>query len=88
MTAVADERVWLSREIDGTLRYFHCPVAAVEGWQEMGWQPSEAPPEPPNPATAHLLAAQAPEPAPAEPPAKAKPKTTNKSADGGSESQE
>lgn len=88
MIAVTDERVWLAREIDGAVRHFHCPIAAVEGWQEMGWQPSGPPPEPPNPATAHLLATQAAEPAPADPPARAKPKTTSKSADGGTESQE
>lgn len=78
MTGVADERVWLSQNIDGTDRYFHCPADAAEAWAEMGWQPSDAPPEPVDPAIAHLVEARrraAEEAAAAQ---AAKPKTTTK----------
>ena len=101
MSAVTEERVWLFREIDGKLRHWECPAAAVDGWIELGWALADGPPpEEPNRAVAHLLAAQAeavaaqaeqaaPETeAPvAEASARTRTKPT-KSADGGAEIQE
>jgi hypothetical protein len=54
---VADERVWLGHAETGG--HFYCPVEAVEDWLELGWQPSDAPPEEPNPVVAERLAWEA-----------------------------
>lgn len=100
MIGMPDERVWLTREIDGAVRHWHCPADAVEAWVEMGWQPCEAPPEPVDPAIAHLVearrqaadeqtAAEQVAAAAEQPPAAAKPKpTTRTSRSAGGETQE
>lgn len=49
-----DSHVWLKHPKSGG--YFHCPVGAVEHMAELGWEPSEPPPEEVNPAVAEQLA--------------------------------
>jgi hypothetical protein len=50
---VADERIWLRHPETGG--YFHCPAEAVEHWTELGYEPSDAPPEV-NPVVAERVA--------------------------------
>ena len=49
-------RTWVRHREHGG--YFHCPVDALPDMQAKGWEPSEAPPEPVNPAIAEQLAWQ------------------------------
>lgn len=68
---MSDERVWLRhKDIE---RPFHCPVAAVNDWREMGWEPGE-PPEEVNPVVAERIAWEAEQRAAAEADAKTKTK--------------
>ena len=59
--AAAEEWVWLRHpETEGVQ---HVPASALEVWQAIGWEETEAPPEP-NPALAEYI----PYPHPVEPP--------------------
>ncbi len=49
-----DERQWLRHAKTGG--YFHCPVEAVPGWIDMGWETSDPPADEINPAVAENLA--------------------------------
>lgn len=49
-------RTWVRHREHGG--YFHCPDDALPDMQAKGWEISEAPPEPVNPAVAEQLAWQ------------------------------
>ncbi len=48
------ERVWTQHKEHGG--YFHCPVDALDEMRAKGWEPSDPPPPPVNPAVAEQLA--------------------------------
>lgn len=73
-----DPRTWLRYPETGG--YFHCPDAAVEGWEEIGWVRSDPPPPEPNPALADRLAQEQRLAAEAEQAEQAAKKTTGRKA--------
>jgi hypothetical protein len=48
------ERQWVRHREHGG--YFQCPVDVLDDMAAKGWEPSEAPPPPVNPAVAEQLA--------------------------------
>jgi hypothetical protein len=58
---VADEMVWMRHREHGGVNEF--PVAAVEAWESLGWEPCDDPPPAPDPA----MVEHQPRPAPAPP---------------------
>jgi hypothetical protein len=50
----ADERVWLKHKETGGL--FPCPADAVDGWKELGWEPTDERPVFINPVTVEMPA--------------------------------
>jgi hypothetical protein len=49
-----DERVWLKHNETGGINEF--PVDAVDGWKELGWEPTDERPKFVNPVTATMPA--------------------------------
>ena len=51
MTA-GDGPVWLKHKVTGGI--FPCPPDAVDGWTELGWEPTDERPVEVNPVTAEM----------------------------------
>lgn len=76
----ADEPVWLKHPTLPDGKPWACPVEALDGWRELGWEPTDERPVEVNPVTAEMPAAMF-DPIPAPEQVAAKPTKSTAKAD-------